>query len=169
VGVELAWSRVGGRLQAEVVWQDRLMSNVGRLALSGDGSMILASCYTLGIQRFDLGGRNEGSYHLGGTVSHAVPDFPGRSIVATTLEGDLAVMNSAGNVRWRTHLTRPAIALEMDPLGRYVIYGHATGEIVRLDLFAGGSSRAAPRAPAAARRTAAAPAAPPARSAHTSA
>ena len=39
--------------------------------------MILASCYTLGIQRFDLRGRNEGSYHLGGTVSHAVPDFPG--------------------------------------------------------------------------------------------
>jgi hypothetical protein len=94
-----------------------------------------------------------------------VPDFPGRSIVATTLEGDLAVMNSAGNVRWRTHLTRPAIALEMDPLGRYVIYGHATGQIVRLDLFAGGSGRTAPGA---ARRAAPA-AAPPARSAHTSA
>jgi hypothetical protein len=99
--------------------------------------MILASCYTLGIQRFDLRGRNEGSYHLGGTVSHAVPDFPGRTIVAATLEGELAVMNSAGNVRWRTRLPRPAIALEVDPLGRYLIYGHATGEIVRLDLFAG--------------------------------
>ena len=69
--------------------------------------MILASCYTLGIQRFDLRGRNEGSYHLGGTVSHAVPDFPGRSIAAATLEGELAVMNSGGNVRWRTTLARP--------------------------------------------------------------
>ncbi len=37
------------------------------------------------------------------------------------------------------------IALEMDPLGRYVIYGHATGEIVRLDLFGGGSNRQAAR------------------------
>jgi hypothetical protein len=44
-------------------------------------------------------------------------------------------MNSAGNVRWRTRLPRPAIALEIDPLGRFVIHGHATGEIVRLDLF----------------------------------
>ena len=54
-------------------------------------------------------------------------------------------MNSAGNVRWRTRLPRPAIALEIDPLGRYVIHGHATGEIVRLDLFgpAPGSERAA--------------------------
>ena len=47
-------------------------------------------------------------------------------------------MNSAGNVRWRTRLPRPAIALEIDPLGRYVIYGFSTGEIVRLDLFGAG-------------------------------
>src|SRR5262249_45726211 len=107
--------------------------------------MILASCFTHGIQRFDRRGRNEGSYPLGGTVSHAVPDFPGRTIAAATLEGELAVMNSAGNVRWRTQLPRPAIALEMDPLGRYLIYGHATGEITRMDLFAGGSERPTPR------------------------
>ncbi len=107
--------------------------------------MVLASCYTLGIQRFDLAGRNEGSYHLGGTIAHAVPDFPGRTIVAATLEGELAVMNSAGNVRWRTDLARPITALEIDPLGRFVIYGHATGEIVRLDLFGGEQGRSSAR------------------------
>ena len=138
VGVEVLGSRSSGRLDPEIVWQDRLMSNVGRLTVNGDGAMILASCFTHGIQRFDLKGRNEGSYHLGGTVSHAVPDFPGRTIVAATLEGELAIMNSAGNVRWRTQLSRPAIALEVDPLGRYLIYGHSTGEIVRLDLFGPG-------------------------------
>ena len=76
-------------------------------------------------------------------MSHAVPDFPGRTIAAATLEGELAIMNSAGNVRWRTRLPRPAIALEIDPLGRYVIYGHSTGEIVRLDLFGPGPERGA--------------------------
>ncbi|WP_165066084.1 hypothetical protein [Paludisphaera rhizosphaerae] len=135
-GVELGASRTPGRLEPEVAWQDRLMSNVGRLTASGDGSMILASCFTHGIQRFDLNGRNEGSYHLGGTVSHAVPDFPGRTIVAATLEGELAIMNSAGNVRWRTRLDRPVIALEIDPLGRYAVHGRSTGEITRLDFFA---------------------------------
>ncbi|OJW12402.1 MAG: hypothetical protein BGO49_21160 [Planctomycetales bacterium 71-10] len=134
-GVELGTSRTPGRLEPEVAWQDRLMSNVGRLTCSGDGSMVLASCFTHGVQRFDLNGRNEGSYHLGGTVSHAVPDFPGRTIVAATLEGELAVMNSAGNVRWRTRLDRPPIALEVDPLGRYAIHGRSTGEITRLDFF----------------------------------
>ena len=138
VGVEVQGSRSSGRLDPEIAWQDRLLSNVGRLTVSGDGGMILTSCFTHGIQRFDLRGRNEGSYHLGGTVSHAVPDFPGRTIAAATLEGELAIMNSAGNVRWRTRLPRPAIALEIDPLGRYVIYAFSTGEIVRLDLFGAG-------------------------------
>ncbi len=153
VGIALQPGRSAGKLEAEIVWQDRLMSNVGRLAVNGDGAMILASCYTLGVQRFDLHGRNEGSYHLGGTVSQAAPDFPGRTIAASTLEGDLAVMNSAGNVRWRTRLPRPVVALEIDPLGRYLIYGHATGEIVRLNLFRGGPGRAPSRT---ARRPAAA-------------
>ena len=152
VGIELEPSRSQGRLDLEIVWQDRLMSNVGRLALDGEGTMILASCFTLGIQRFDLTGRNEGSYHLGGTVSHAVPDFPGRSIAAATLEGELVLMNSAGNVRWRTRLPRPVIALEIDPLGRYLIYGHATGEIVRLDLFGGQPGQSGGQARAARRR-----------------
>jgi hypothetical protein len=161
VGIALEPGRPQGRLDAEIVWQDRLLSNVGRLALDGEGSMILASCFTLGIQRFDLTGRNEGSYHLGGTVSHAVPDFPGRTIAAATLEGELALMNSAGNVRWRTRLARPVIALEIDPLGRYVIYGHATGEIVRLDLFADREAGTSAKP----ERRAAAPAGPAARSA----
>src|SRR5579885_1725604 len=154
-GVALDPAR-GGRLEAEILWQERLMSTVGRLAITGDGGMILASCYTLGIQRFDLRGRNEGSYHLGGTVAHAVPDFPGRTIVAATLVGDLAVMNSGGNVRWRTTLARPITALERDPLGRYVIDGHATGEIIRLDLF-GGARPGAPSRPAGRAATARAP------------
>jgi hypothetical protein len=147
VGVAFEPGGTQGRLDPEIIWQDRLLSNVGRLAVDGEGNMILASCYTLGIQRFDLRGHNEGSYHLGGTVSHAVPDFPGRTIAAATLEGELAVINSAGNVRWRTGLSRPVVALEVDPLGRYMIYGHSTGEIVRLDLFGGKEGRATGSAP----------------------
>ncbi len=155
IGLEVLASHGSGRLEPEIVWQDRLMSNVGRLTTSGDGAMILASCFTHGIQRFDLKGRSEGSYHLGGTVSHAVPDFPGRTIAAATLEGELAIMSSAGNVRWKTRLSRPAIALEIDPLGRYVVYGHSTGEIIRLDLFGPGPTAEPdlPRTGAAKRKT----------------
>ena len=44
VGVALEPGRSQGRLETEILWHDRLMSNVGRLAVNGDGGMILASC-----------------------------------------------------------------------------------------------------------------------------
>jgi hypothetical protein len=134
IGVELRAGGGSGKLAAEVAWDEALLSNVGRLTTSGDGGMILASCYTHGVQRYDLQGHNEGAYHLGGTAAHAVSDFPGRLIAVATLEGELVILSPGGQVRWRTGLTRPAMALEADPLGRFVLYGQSTGEIVRLDL-----------------------------------
>lgn len=133
-----------GRLTTDPVWQERQVSGVGRLTTSGDGAMILASCFTHGIQRYDIHGQNAGAYHLGGTATHAVPDYPGRIIAVATSEGEIAVLNSAGNVRWKAAIPRPAIALETDPLGRYLIYGQATGEIVKLDLYASGRETAPP-------------------------
>ena len=126
----------GGKLNVEPFWQDRQIANVGRLACTGDGAMILASCFTHGVQRYDLHGHNAGAYHLGGTCTHAVPDFAGRIMAVATLEGELSVLNSGGNVRWKNGLPRAVAALEVDPLGRFLIYGHATGEVVRLDLYA---------------------------------
>ena len=47
-----------GRLEVDLAWQDRQVSNVGRLTTTGDGSMILASCFTHGVQRYDAHGEN---------------------------------------------------------------------------------------------------------------
>ncbi|WP_169980850.1 PQQ-binding-like beta-propeller repeat protein [Tautonia rosea] len=123
-----------GKLFAEVAWRESLLSNVGRLAVTGDGGTIIASCYIHGIQRFDAKGRSEGAYHLGGTAVNAVPDFIGRTLAAATQEGELFLLNRAGNVRWKTALPRPAVALEIDALGRWLVYGQATGEVSRIDL-----------------------------------
>jgi hypothetical protein len=144
VGIGLGPGGSGGGLVAEELWKQQPMSNIGRLATSGDGGMILASCFTHGVQRYDQRGHNEGSYHLGGTAAHAVPDFAGRSIAVATSEGELAILNQGGNVRWKTALPRAALGLEVDALGRYVLYGLATGEITRLDLD--GSKRPTKRA-----------------------
>ncbi len=147
---ELA-SSGSGKLGGELAWTHQLMSGVGRLATTGDGGMILVACFTHGVQRYDLRGRNEGAYHLGGSAAIAVPDFAGRTMAVASQEGELAILNGTGNVRWRTTLPRPAVALEVDALGRFLIYGLPTGEIIRLD-FQGGSDRAeAPPATVAAR------------------
>jgi len=136
LGMELVPAGGSGTLRAVLGWQSSLMSNIGRLAATGDGGIILASCFTHGIQRYDLRGGSEGSYHTGGAPAHAVPDFAGRSIVVATLESELAVLSQAGNVRWKSATPRPAVALDVDALGRFFVYGMATGELTRVDLDA---------------------------------
>ena len=138
VGIGIVPRGGSGILDAGIVWNESITSSIGRLATTGDGQMILLACFTHGVQRYDIEGRSEGAYHLGGSAGHAVPDFAGRSIAVSTLEGELAILSGAGNVKWRTTLNRPAVALETDALGRYVVYGQATGEVVRLDLQASG-------------------------------
>jgi hypothetical protein len=152
--IDLEADRAGESFDCEERWRAQVMSNIGRLAITGDGGMILASCYTHGIQRYDIRGHNEGAYHLGGTVAFAVPDFAGRTIAAATTEGELSILNSAGHVRWRTGLPRGPVGLECDALGRFVIYGLPTGEIVRLDLEGNGPAPGAATSPAQAVRVA---------------
>ncbi len=155
VGVEFNEIRLTGGLDAEILWEEKISTNVGRLATSGDGGLILASCFTHGVQRYDVQGRNDGSYHVGGTATHAVPDFVGRSIAVATTEGELSLLNAAGNVRWKTGLSRPAVALEVDALGRYLYYGLGTGEIGRIDFDSSCASPA--KAPSAKKATKARP------------
>lgn len=145
-----------GKLAGELAWTHQLMSGVGRLATTGDGGMILVACYTHGVQRYDLRGRNEGAYHVGGSAAFAVPDFAGRTIAVATQEGELSILNGTGNVRWRTGLPHPAVALEVDALGRYLVYGLETGEIARLD-FHGGPRPAESPTPTVAARAGAGP------------
>ena len=142
-GIELYPKGTTGHLDGATVWYEALMSGVGRLATTGDGAMILVSCYTHGVQRHNMEGKSEGSYHLGGSASQAVPDFSGRIIAVATSEGELAILSGTGNVRWRTTLAEPAAHLETDALGRYIVHGQATGEITRLDLQPAESSNGA--------------------------
>lgn len=159
MGVALEPANGGTGLDGNVFWYEPLMTSVGQLSTSGDGGMILLACFTHGVQKFNLAGHAEGSYHLGGSASHARPDFAGRSIAVATIEGELVILSGAGNVRWRTVLPRPASALEMDALGRFVVYGLASGEVVRLDLHGSGRSSTPAPGPGASSATTRSPAA----------
>jgi len=108
MGLELVPASGSGKLSAELLWQQSLLSNVGRLAATGDGRMILASCYTHGIQRFDLEGNSEGAYHPGGSVTHACPDFVGRTIaVAKTATTGLLGFRARSSDREGSQDQRP--------------------------------------------------------------
>ena len=138
-----------GHLDGETAWYEALMSGVGRLATTGDGSIILISCFTHGVQRHNLEGKSEGAYHLGGSACQAVPGLRrpdhccghvGRGSGRAERDRQRPLADHP-----RPH---PALCLETDALGRYLIHGQATGEIVRLDLQPNGgpNGSTAPRA-----------------------
>jgi len=52
--------RVLGKLAADIAWEEGGLSNVGRLTSSGDGGVILASCYTHGVQALRPSGPQRG-------------------------------------------------------------------------------------------------------------
>ena len=116
-------------------WQNALWSTVGHLSASGDGQAILVACYNRGLERYDLDGINEGAYHLGGAVTQASVDYDHKSFAAATLEGELLLVTSGGEVLWRQMLTGPATGLCLDAAGRRLIYGQQSGEITVLDLY----------------------------------
>jgi hypothetical protein len=148
--IDLSPGGAPGTLTFEETWRAQMPSKIGDLGITGDGGIILASCFIHGIQRFDSRGRNEGAYHLGGTATHAQPDFAGRTIAVATAEGDLGILNAAGNLRWKTSLGRGPVALVCDALGRFLVHGSSAGEITRVDLEAKAGATADAR-PAAAR------------------
>lgn len=131
---QLAVLDSAGRLDAELLWQHALQTNLGPIVTTGDGAMTLVACYHQGIQRYDAKGHHEGSYHVGGTATQAAIDFAGRVIAVASLEGELALLNRSGNVRWKSVQAHPMVALECDALGRYLVVGLSTGEIQRIDV-----------------------------------
>ena len=137
MGFELQAEGDSSKLSGDLTWTQNLLSSVGGMAVTGDGSAIFVASYTHGVQRFEGEGRTEGTYHVGGSATLAVPDFLGRNIAVTTMEGELSILSGSGSVRWRTKLEGSPVALGVDALGRYLLFGLATGMISKLDLHIG--------------------------------
>lgn len=141
---ELLAGRKPGSLESRMLWDEKVHSKVGNLACTGDGGALLTSCFTHGIQRYDLQGQSDGSYHLGGTVTHAVPDFAGKALVAATQEGQLVLLSRGGQVRWKSSVPSTIVGLEFDPLGRAWYYALATGELLCQSFEVEGAAAAEP-------------------------
>ena len=134
-------------LDGEPLWEDRLWSSVGALAAPATGQMILMASYAHGIQRYTLGGDNEGAYQLPGPVRHVVCTVDGTQIAASTLEGRVTLLDQSGRILWDAALDEPATSLAMDALGSYLIVGLPAGEVLRWDFVSEEEAEQANEAP----------------------
>jgi hypothetical protein len=107
----------GYDLAGQCLWRDGLVSHVGALATSGDGSLIALACYTDGIQRYRLNGTNLGKLKAGAACRLLAAAFDARTILTSDLGEELLLLDGGGRILGSHKLEKPAVALTLAPLG----------------------------------------------------
>jgi hypothetical protein len=122
-------------LRGEAIWSEKLWSNVGDLAASGDGRNLFLAGFMHGVQSYDgEAGTTRGAFVPSeGTVSLVACAYAKRQLAAATLERQLFAVNDAGESVFNLTLPEELVRIAMSPLGDWIVLGFASGRVVRLD------------------------------------
>jgi hypothetical protein len=120
-------------LDGDTDWSERLWSTVADLAITGDGQSIALAGLAHGIQIYNGEGTSKGSFVLDGTAHLVSSTWAKRRWAAATLEKQLLMLDSDGDLRWMVTAPEDIARLQLSPLGDWVLVGFAGGRVVRLD------------------------------------
>jgi hypothetical protein len=116
-------------LRGNLLWKETMYSTVGSLAVDYTGRMIAIASFGYGIVRYSPQGRREGAYQLPRSPHLVGVDFDAQRMVAGSVDGFVLAMNYEGQVLGERPLAEKPIGLAIDPLGRFVVMGFASGEV----------------------------------------
>ncbi len=120
-------------LDGKEEWNERIMNNVGNIAVTGDGSRILMSAFNHGVQVLSSRGKARGSFMVDG-----IPDFVAvaatkRRLVTRTIEQRLYWLNFDGDVSWGCDFSAdPAENLCVGALGDKLYVSTQSGRLLQL-------------------------------------
>ena len=120
-------------LDGKEEWNERIMNNVGNVAVTADGSRILLSAFNHGVQVLNSSGKQKGAFMVDG-----IPDFVAvaaskRRLITRTIENRLYWLNFEGDVSWGCDLTPdPAQNLCVGPLGDRLYMSTQSGRLLQL-------------------------------------
>ena len=121
-------------LRGETIWSEKLWSNVGDLAVTGDGRNLFLAGFAHGIQSYDgEAGSSRGTFVTEGTVSLVSCGYAKKSLAAATLERDLFALDDGGNLVWKLTAPEDVCRVILSPLADWIAVGFASGRVVRLD------------------------------------
>ncbi len=121
------------KLNGDLVWQEKLWSNVGDLSLTGDARQIFLAGFSYGIQAFNGGGTPLGSFVMDGATKLVASTYLQRILIAATLERQLLCVDQEGELRWLLEVPDDLVRICLSPLGDWLVCGFASGRIIRLD------------------------------------
>ncbi len=119
-------------------WNEGLWINVAGAAVAGDAEAIFLACPQQGILRFNMDGKREGAYRIDGLPTLVAADYAGRRLVAATDEKKLVALTYHGVVEGSRIVRDEVVGLQVDALGRFVVWATRAGEVqfAALDDFA---------------------------------
>ena len=121
------------QLDGEELWNERLLTTVGDVCISGDGSTILLASFNVGIQSYDGEGNSRGTFLTDGTASRISMSFLPYRMISATLEHHLYWWAANGDILWNTQVSEEIQRVLCEPVGNWALCGLAAGRIIRLD------------------------------------
>jgi hypothetical protein len=128
-GLVICFDAVG-----HVVWRDGLVAHVGSLAVNGDGSLALLACFSEGVQRYSVTGKNLGRLAVAEPCRLAAVSFDGRLLLLAGMDPQLRLVDQGGQTLCTYALERPAAGLALGALGEHAVVALVDGPVLRLDL-----------------------------------
>jgi hypothetical protein len=121
-------------LMGRCLWVDGLVAHIGALTVSGDGDRLLLACFTEGLQRYNLLGKNQGRIQVAEPCRLASQSFDGRLILVAGLSNRLLLLDREGRLLCEHLLEKPAGALALCALGEGAVVALSDGRVLGLEV-----------------------------------
>jgi hypothetical protein len=115
------------------VWQDSPVIHLGDLAASGRGGTIALGCFSEGVRRYDLAGKQRSPLATPEPCRYAAITYDGRRLLVGTIFGLVCALDDDGGQRFEQRFDQTLVGLGMTALGDAGVIVLADGRVVGLD------------------------------------
>jgi hypothetical protein len=121
-------------MKGKLVWRDGLVAHIGSLTVSGLAESVILACFTEGLQRYSLAGKNLGRQSLTEPCRLAALTFDGNHLLVAGMGARLHWLDAEYRVLSTHTLEKPAAAVGLSPLGDRAVIAGTDGFLVGIDL-----------------------------------
>jgi len=116
------------------VWRDGLVTNIGSVAVSGDGNLVLFACFSDGVYCYSARKGSQGKLEVPEPCKLTAMSYDGQRILVGGLKARMYMLDPQGHILSQIPLDAPPVALGLSALGETAFAALADGQIVALAL-----------------------------------
>jgi hypothetical protein len=131
-------------MKGKLVWRDGLVAHIGSLTVSGSGESIILACFTEGLQRYSLTGKNLDRQTLTEACRLAALTFDGARLLVAGMTPRLFWLDNENRILGTHVLEKPALAIGLFPLGDRAVTAETNGSLIGLEIRNGASAAITP-------------------------